>query len=86
MNCNKKQKYISKHLADEYCEAYNNDILVNQTEYLCSYWCNLHRSWHIGHLKPMGFTITSARDNLIGLMDQIAKEETQGTDEGKSLG
>ena len=85
MNCNKKEKYFSKHLADEYCAAYNNDILVNQAESLCSYWCNRHRSWHIGHTNSSYSTGTRADRNLTGLMDQIAQEQIQNTDEENSL-
>ena len=86
MNCNKKQKYDSKQLADEYCEVYNNDILVNQIEYLGSYWCNRHRGWHIGHLKRSDSATTRSHHDLMGLMDRISREETQRIDEGKDSG
>ena len=85
MNCNKKEKYFSKQLADEYCAAYNEDILVNQSESLCSYWCHRHRSWHIGHLNSSYPAGARTDKHIIGLMGQIAQEQIQYADDQSSL-
>ena len=66
-NCNHKQMYATKAAADEYALFYNSDLLRSETDKLNSYYCDKHRTWHVGHQKS--WTQLSKSERINKLLD-----------------
>ena len=64
-NCNRKNLYATQNMADEYVNFYNSDLLRHESDKLNSYYCGLHRGWHVGHQKLPSQMSKSERINRL---------------------
>ena len=49
--CKGKHLYSTKKMADDYAHFYNRDIYRDKDDQLDYYYCTIHKSWHVGHIK-----------------------------------
>ena len=66
-DCGNKKLYATKAIADDYVMFYNNDLLRDENDKLGSYYCDKHRSWHLGHQKS--WTQLSKSERINKLLD-----------------
>ena len=66
-DCSNKKLYATKAIADDYVMFYNNDLLRDENDKLGAYYCDKHRSWHVGHQKS--WTQLSKSERINKLLD-----------------
>jgi len=73
--CMGKHLYPNKEMADDYVKFYNQDIYKSKDDKLASYYCNTHRSWHVGHIRSWEKMSPVERVNSLLDKEELHAEE-----------
>ena len=62
--CDHKVRYATKYEAEMRLIQYRTEVIFST---MCSYWCQLHDSYHLGHSNKMGTQEIFFRDSMINV-------------------